>query len=82
MMQYGKITRLEEINVTKGIHSKPVVIYSQSIFVSNDLEPRTIFNGLMEDMRSGKLTNPGIQLEVYPDTGKIKRVVKSWTELK
>ena len=81
MIEYGKITKREEINIASGIHSAPVVIYEQSVRVTNDLDVDALYHSLMDDMRCQKLTNPGVQIEQYPDSGKIKRVVKCWTEV-
>lgn len=81
-MRYGKIVRQTEINIINGDEIPLAAIYHQSIFLSDDDQPIVIFEQLMTDMRAKKLSNPGIQVELYPDTGKIKRVVKSWTEVK
>lgn len=79
-MNYGTIS-IKTI-IIAGKATKKFVIHDESIPVHSDVEAAEIFFNMLEQYKRGELINPGIQVEVYPDTGKIKRVVKSWTEVR
>lgn len=79
-MNYGTVSSQTRIIGGKAVEQ--LVIYTESVTVHTDIEAAEQFYALLEDFKQGKLINPGIQVEVYPDTGRIKRVVKSWTEVK
>lgn len=78
-MKYGIVST--QVRMIAGKVVGQVVIYTESVQVSNDIQAAELFYELLEQLKQGKLKNPGIQVEQYPDTGKIKRVVKSWTEV-
>lgn len=77
-MQYG--TRIELTQMIGGTVAKRTITYTESVRISSDTEALAVFTAMLEQFSRGELTNPGIQLEVYPDSGKVKRVVKSWSE--
>jgi hypothetical protein len=81
-MDYGDIEEIRTHKVLGGLATHPIVIFRQSISVRTDSQVIILFNDLLERFKRGELINPGIQVEVYSDTGKIKRVVKSWTEVR
>ncbi len=78
-MNYGTIS-IRTIMIA-GKVARTLTVYDESVPVHSDVEAAEIFYGMLEQLKQGKLINPGIQVEVYPDTGRIKRVVKSWTEV-
>jgi hypothetical protein len=79
-MNYGTIS-VRTIMVA-GKVARTMTEYTESIPVHSEVEVAEMLYNMLEDYKRGKLINPGIQVEVYPDTRKIKRVVKSWTEVK
>jgi hypothetical protein len=79
-MIYGIIS-VKTIMVA-GKVAKSFVVHEESLPIHTDIEAAEIFFNMLEAYKRGELINPGIQVEVYPDTNKIKRVVKCWTEVK
>lgn len=79
-MNYGTIS-VRTVMIA-GKVARHYVTYDESIPVHDDIEAAEVWYDMLEQLKRGELINPGIQLEQYPDTGRIKRVVKSWTEVK
>lgn len=79
-MNYGTISVRTIMSAGKVVQT--LTVYDESVPVHSDIEAAEVFYEMLEQLKQGKLINPGIQVEVYPDTGRIKRVVKSWTEVK
>lgn len=79
-MNYGTVSSQTRIIGGKAVEQ--LVIYTESVTVHTDIEAAESWYDMLEQRKNGKLKNPSIQLEEYPDTGRIKRVVKSWTEVK
>jgi hypothetical protein len=79
-MNYGTIS-VKTILIA-GKVTRSFVLHDESLPVHSEVEAAELFYDMLEQLKQGKLINPGIQVEVYPDTGRIKRVVKSWTEVK
>lgn len=79
-MNYGTIS-VKTIMVAGRI-AKRYIDNSESIEVRDEVEAAEIFYELLEQYKQGKLINPGVQVEVHPQTRRIRRVVKSWTEVK
>ena len=78
-MNYGTIS-VKTIMIA-GRVTRSYVVHDESLPIHTELEAAEVFYEMLEQLKQGKLINPGIQVEVYPDTGRIKRVVKSWTEI-
>lgn len=79
-MNYGTIS-VKTILVA-GKVTRSFVTHDESLPIHTEIEAAEVFYEMLEQLKQGKLIDPAIRVEVYPDTGRIKRVVKSWTEVR
>jgi hypothetical protein len=79
-VNYGTISVKTIMIAGKIAHS--LIIHDESLEVRDEIEAAEVFYGLLEQLKHGELINPGVQVEVDPNTRRIRRVVKSWTEVK
>lgn len=56
-----------------------MTVFTQSVTVHSDDEVIEVFKTLLMQRSNGDLHNPSISVEEYADTGKLKRIVKSWS---
>jgi len=77
MIDYGSVTKKAQYQAGKQISS--MTVFTQSITVHSDDEVLEVFKDLLALRSSGSVHNPSISLEEYTDTGKLKRIIKSWS---
>lgn len=77
MMEYGTITKQTKLIAGKEISS--MTTFTQSVRTTTDDEVKSAFESMINDWKLGKIHNPSLQIEEYSDTGKIKRIIKSWS---
>lgn len=77
MIDYGTVSKQRRFQAGQEVSSMTII--TQSVTVHTDDEVLEVFKSLLELRRKGEVHNPSISLEEYMDTGKLKRIVKSWS---
>jgi hypothetical protein len=77
MIEYGEVSQVKQY--IGGVAVRSVVTYIQSVRVDTDSEAVEAFRKLLEQRSRGEVHEPGVTLEEYADTGKVKRIVKKWS---
>lgn len=74
LMQYGSVQRVTSYH--DGRITKDIKRHTES----TDVKTIEGAHQLLDEMMAKGLVDPAINIETHTSTGKIKRVVKSWTD--
>lgn len=77
MIDYGTVSKQSRFQAGQQVSS--MIVITQSVSVHSDDEVLEVFKDLLKLRSKGDVHNPSITLEEYTDTGKLKRIVKSWS---